>query len=860
VPQLNVAKPRSPIRNNNPPPSQQGQGQGQVQGQGQPLQRNGPSSTPIFAAFTSQSNSSTASLQNPQNFSRPTLSTAAAAAARSVAAMHSPTEQGGSGRNGSSSPLAFPSMPGSSTPRSNASPVTSTFLGGRGHARKHSQNAGMFDSTLPSTSTSNLSHLGLAQVSPPLSAQRELSASQIAAQAAVMHHQSQQQQQTQQQAQGHGNQQQQQQQQQQQHLLHHNRQRSQTVPFPGAEYEVPSALTQKRGSGGPLSPPMLSLTEASTPRESSFGKQSYHNGLLGNPTTAAATAANLVFPRSRDSSPALPSQAQMPSLPPQPPLPSSVPVTVLDKPTKSEKSKVKLFSRPGKIGTKGEPKEKALPSPSKIGHALSSLQRGNFSTTSLDSTAQSFYSLANSSSATIRPVDEKEGKEKEKRHNIFSRQKHKLRDKEDFHLPLSSASSNSKPTDPNAPSSLYSFNLPPSPGPNSTSFKAMSALELRHGARGLTSKKREDRADAGRENELSLQVSSEWPGPSSMTSAVGSTAYLNEIVDPTKYGLSSLSIDDAWPFLKAKLLAVFEGEDLRLPIEDFNRVVTMHIQYCIQRRSPNIIVEDVRDLLITGFGSLDYTLRRTPEDRLIPALVEMWVFAFTSLLPYMQAIFLPLDLEFSGNGPLMSRDQARDFWGGVVATSASSSATASMATPGPGVSVSPASSVLEVRRMVLLAYRDCVILPRYEILKSMFSRFSLEFLPRSLASAALASPPLVGPAAGHFGSLQPHSPMESHLAPLSGSPSTDINAAFTLASLGGLPPPRPGTAMSLDPSVSSYNSNGTTLLGDNGSGGGSVGTSGLRSRAISNVSFASSGGEHPSGASGGARPQPSQHQ
>jgi hypothetical protein len=634
-------------------------------------------------------------------------------------------------------------------------------------------------------------------------------------------------------------------------MLHHNRQRSQTVPVPGLEYEVPSSLTQKRGSGGPLSPPMLSLTEASTPRESGFGKPSYHNGLLGNHTTAAATAANLVFPRSRDSSPALPSQAQMPSMPPPPPPPlAPVPVTVLDnKPAKAEKSKVKLFSRPGKIGTKGEAKEKALPSPSKIGQALSSLQRGNFSTTSLDSTAQSFYSLANSSSATIKPVDEKEGKEKEKRHHIFSRQKHKLRDREDFHLPLSSASSNSKPTDPNAPSSLYSFNLPPSPGPNSTSFKAMSALDLRHGARGLTGKK----ADSGRDTDLSLQVSSEWPGPSSLNSAVGSTAYLNEILDPSKYGLSSLSIDDAWPFLKAKLLAVFEGEDLRLPIEDFNRVVTMHIQFCIQRRSPNIIIEDVRDLLTTGFGSLDYTLRRTPEDRLIPALVEMWVFAFTSLLPYMQAVFLPLDLEFSGNGTLMSKDQAHDFWGGIVA---SNSVAETSAASRPGVSVNPASSFLEVRRMVLLAYRDCVVLPRYEILKSMFSRFSLEFLPRSLASAALASPPLVGPGGqfGQFGSLQPHSPMDSHLTALPGSPSGDVNAAFTLASLGGLPPPRPGTAMSLDPSVSSYNSNGTTLLGDNGSGGGSVGTSGLRSRAISNVSFASSGGEHPAGA-GAARPR-----
>ena len=34
-----------------------------------------------------------------------------------------------------------------------------------------------------------------------------------------------------------------------------------------------------------------------------------------------------------------------------------------------------------------------------------------------------------------------------------------------------------------------------------------------------------------------------------------------------------MTADDAWPFLKAKLLIIFEGEDLRLPVEDLNRLV-----------------------------------------------------------------------------------------------------------------------------------------------------------------------------------------------------------------------------------------------------------------------------------------------
>jgi len=179
------------------------------------------------------------------------------------------------------------------------------------------------------------------------------------------------------------------------------------------------------------------------------------------------------------------------------------------------------------------------------------------------------------------------------------------------------------------------------------------------------------------------------------------------------------------------------------------------------------MVEDLRDLLATGFSSLDQTLKRTPDERLIPHLVEMWLFTFTSVLPYMQAVFLPLDLEFSGHGTLMSPEAARDFWGA-------------------------AAQDLEVRRIVLTAYRDTVILPRFDTLKTVFSRLSLD-------SISLAIPP------------------------------TDILSTSPDSFSGG----RPGTAMSLDPSHASYGSQTTTLLGGGSSGDGS----GNRSRAISNVSY-----------------------
>ncbi|KAK0741753.1 HbrB-like-domain-containing protein [Apiosordaria backusii] len=795
-----------------------------------------PSPTPIYTSFANSS--STASLQN---FSRPTLSIAAAAAARSVAGTHSPADT--ISRNGPS-PLTLP-------PASSTSPATSTFSSRVvSHARKHSQNAGMFEPTLPSTSTSNLSQIGLAhqpspKIGPSPTPHREMSASQIAAQAAVMNHQSQQQQQQQQQAQA----QQQSQQHQRNQSPHNNRQRSSTLPMPGSEQEPPPPPA-KRGSGGPMNmnPPMLSLTEASGPRDNAFGGQTYHNGLLGNHTLAATAAANLVFPRSAQTSPGLPTQQQsgMGPPPPPPPPPAS------EKPVKSEKSKVpKLFSRPVKIGGKSssssDVKEKPLPSPGKVPHPFAGLQRGNFSTTSLDSTSQSFYSLPNSSSATIRPADvpggggdRDGGKEKEKKHHFLSRQKHKLKD--EYHLALSSAMSNSRPTDPSAPSSLYNFNIPQSPAPSSTGFSSAgfkSGLDLRHGGRALREKKKEEK---GLDDASSSGVGSEWPGPSSVSGSSGVTApslYLNEPFDSHKYGLNNMTHDDAWPFLKAKLLVVFEAEDLRLPVEDINRVVTMHIQWCLARRSPNIIVDDLRELLTTGFSSLDQTLRKTAEDKLIPSLVELWIFTFTVILPYMQAVFLPLDLEFAGHGPLMTAEQARDFWGGIPTGGGGGgggsgkekfppSSESSTTQPGQGVPVSPASSVLEVRRLVLLAFRDIVILPRYDTLKSMFSRLSLEFLPQILAANALASPPLPIPSPGFH-----NQGINSQL--LSGSPGGGSDQY--LVSSSSLPTSTTltaGKSAPLDPATASYNSTTTTLFGE-----GSI--AGNRSRAISNVSYGSDG-------------------
>lgn len=589
----------------------------------------------------------------------------------------------------------------------------------------------------------------------------------------------------------------------------HQRQRSQTIPVQQNEAQPSQNNGNNKSRTVPATPPTLSLTEASTPSNGGgFAAQDYHNGLLGGRTTAATTAANIAFPRSPQSnSPALTSPTQLNHS------------SQLEKPVKAEKSKVKLFSRPGKINSSKETKEKPMPSPSKLGgYATSTLQRGAASTISLaESSSGSLYSLANSSTSTVRQFesaasDNSKGEKEKHKHHFLSRQKQKLMEKgADHHLPLSSASSNSRPADPAAPSSLYNFNLPPSPAPTTGSFaKSMSGLDLRHGGRALRDKKKEEKE---RETEL---AAADWPIPSTFSSsALNREHYLPSTgnlsmsyntslytLDSTtapsdlgKFGLNNMTPDDAWPFLRTRLLVLFEGEDLKMPIEDFNKLVITHLTRCVQRnpRNPGVVIEDMRDLLDTGFRSLSGQVKRAEQEMgresVVRGLVQMWTLVLEKILPWMQGVFLPLDLEWEGVGTLKTTQQ---FWAPLDPANNTGALGANPTTP------APVSSYLDVRKLVLTAYRDTVILPRFESLKQIFSRLSLESI---------------------------HGPGSVH-----GSDTASCLNTMTDES------DRPGTARSMDPAMASYNSQDSTLLDAN-----SVGT---RSRGISNVSFGSNQSDH----------------
>ncbi|KAH9865216.1 hypothetical protein IAQ61_009163 [Plenodomus lingam] len=530
----------------------------------------------------------------------------------------------------------------------------------------------------------------------------------------------------------------------------HMRKRSETIPA-RSDAAAPTARPV------PMSPPPL-------PSQSVTFKtngMTYSNGLVGG-RMAATTAANAAFPRSPLQSPSLESGQQSQPQSHASPKPASTPEPPQLQKAKEGKSKMKLFSsKPKNIkvdNNRLDGKHQTLPSPGKIGIGIHSSQALNRmimaqSTTSLvepgapSSSSASMYSSANASTSTLVPPRSDsflppERKEEKHKHHFLSRQKHKLKDGDGYALPLSSANSNSKPTNPNAPEPLYSFAAPNSPGHTSAFTSSVTGLDLRHGGRHLRRAKKEEKAAAFldaqleppyRERNQSFSIErSEWPGIAGgigATPNLGATPQTSHTAEMmslgSSFGIHGLSPDDAWPLLKARVLLIFEGEDPRPPVEDFNALVTIHIKRCVHKRSPILLIEDLNELLQTGFGSLDQTLRHVPDEKLIPHLVEMWLVVFTTILPFLQAVFLPLDLEFRGSG-IMTSAQAAEFWGVMLPDE--------MNTKSPSHKNIPILGELDVRRITLLMFRDIVILPRYEALMAIFSRLSLENLNAGLES------------------------------------------------------------------------------------------------------------------------------
>uniref|UniRef100_A0A060T4X3 ARAD1C06534p n=1 Tax=Blastobotrys adeninivorans TaxID=409370 RepID=A0A060T4X3_BLAAD len=214
----------------------------------------------------------------------------------------------------------------------------------------------------------------------------------------------------------------------------------------------------------------------------------------------------------------------------------------------------------------------------------------------------------------------------------------------------------------------------------------------------------------GRKEALAGTVLSSSSSNSKLVSEQGSIYSFH----PSSPGISALEMknygtkedreqiaDDAWALLCSKVMPLFNGDGLKVPVEDLNNLVLVHLDLMIhQGAKAKEIFEKFRGLLSVGMTAIieRHGLSKASEKgRLLAKVVDIWMQFFTSALPYLEAVFLPLELEMLGKGQILSGEDAKSFWNSSVELIS--------------------SKALTTRAFILLAFRDHVIIPIVDRIK-----------------------------------------------------------------------------------------------------------------------------------------------
>lgn len=173
------------------------------------------------------------------------------------------------------------------------------------------------------------------------------------------------------------------------------------------------------------------------------------------------------------------------------------------------------------------------------------------------------------------------------------------------------------------------------------------------------------------------------------------------------------AFSDTWQIICIRVLPLFNGEALRTSIEDLNEMVTLHVRKTIER-SPAHAIEsltlDLISLTSTGTLTLNSKLQGLEDSRLLLRLVEVWTFFLGQVLPYCEGCFLPLQTD-STLRSLMANNAANGSSTGPFILSGAASA---------GIDLRR----IEVRRVLLVVFRDQVLMPIYERLLYLFAHLS----------------------------------------------------------------------------------------------------------------------------------------
>ncbi|KAH9060361.1 HbrB-domain-containing protein [Lactarius deliciosus] len=181
------------------------------------------------------------------------------------------------------------------------------------------------------------------------------------------------------------------------------------------------------------------------------------------------------------------------------------------------------------------------------------------------------------------------------------------------------------------------------------------------------------------------------------------------------------STDNPWGLLHVHVLPLFNGEPLRIPIEDLNQLVKRHIQSVVSNSPARAIAtleSETSELIGSGMDTLNGKLVGVEDDKLVGRVVELWGFFWDQVLPYVEGVLLPLQtdpvLSSLYRTPKTHRNSSPTRQNGKGSTSIPSYPLAT-------------SSHIDVRTVALRSFRDKIILP---IATALNARLNSHTYPR----------------------------------------------------------------------------------------------------------------------------------
>lgn len=156
-------------------------------------------------------------------------------------------------------------------------------------------------------------------------------------------------------------------------------------------------------------------------------------------------------------------------------------------------------------------------------------------------------------------------------------------------------------------------------------------------------------------------------------------------------------LNSSWSLLCSRAHPAFhDGTLLRTPIEDVNMLVSLHFSAHLQADLSGFDMFDkLNELLVLGMRTLPALGGEGRE--LLWRFADSWTQFFASTLPLLEAMFMPLQNELDGTGPVLKNAEAAlKYWAPLRAT----------------------GQTISVRQSALIAYRDVIVLPALDAVEA----------------------------------------------------------------------------------------------------------------------------------------------